>query len=209
KVCKIPRLKRKMSFRDHVKTFGGIGAVCFAFGLVGGASSQQPAAPPEPPDVQTLGPQVGSRAPDFTLRDQQGQSRTLASLIGPNGLMLVFARSADWCPYCKTQLAELQGRSAQLKRDGIGVAAITYDLRPVQGIHIYAPGITDYQPIVLSLAPQPGLVTGRALYPPPEDHGFAALNEHIPVYNRPFRIVQDVLVDPSSQGNAALKDVTA
>jgi hypothetical protein len=48
------------------------------------------------PDVQKLGPQVGGRVPDFTLVDQRGQSRTLASLMGPNGLMLVFFRSADW-----------------------------------------------------------------------------------------------------------------
>ena len=48
------------------------------------------------PDPQRLGPQVGDRVPDFTLLDQHGQSRTLASLIGPRGLMLVFFRSADW-----------------------------------------------------------------------------------------------------------------
>jgi peroxiredoxin len=48
------------------------------------------------PDVQKLGPQVGTRVPDFTLLDQKGQSRTLASLMGPKGLMLVFFRSADW-----------------------------------------------------------------------------------------------------------------
>ena len=59
------------------------------------ATQQQP-APPALPDVQTLGPQVGTRVPDFTLLDQKGQSRTLASLIGPKGLMLVFFRSADW-----------------------------------------------------------------------------------------------------------------
>jgi hypothetical protein len=34
---------------------------------------------------------------DFTLPDQHGRSRTLASLMGPKGLMLVFYRSADWC----------------------------------------------------------------------------------------------------------------
>ncbi len=55
-------------------------------------TAQQPALP----DVQKLGPQVGSRVPDFTLLDQKGQSRTLASLTGPKGLMLVFFRSADW-----------------------------------------------------------------------------------------------------------------
>jgi len=48
------------------------------------------------PDVQKLGPQVGSRVPDFTLADQRGQPRTLPSLMGPKGVVLVFFRSADW-----------------------------------------------------------------------------------------------------------------
>lgn len=48
------------------------------------------------PDVHTLGPQVGERVPDFTLTDQHGQPRALASLMGRAGLMLVFFRSADW-----------------------------------------------------------------------------------------------------------------
>jgi cytochrome oxidase Cu insertion factor (SCO1/SenC/PrrC family) len=48
------------------------------------------------PDVQKLGPRIGERIPDFSLTDQHGQTRTLASLMGKNGLMLVFFRSADW-----------------------------------------------------------------------------------------------------------------
>ncbi|MCA1562652.1 MAG: hypothetical protein LC804_21095 [Acidobacteria bacterium] len=60
------------------------------------ATTQQPAPQPGVPDVQKLGPQLGSRVPDFTLLDQKGQSRTLASLMGPKGLMLVLFRSADW-----------------------------------------------------------------------------------------------------------------
>jgi len=39
---------------------------------------------------------VGAKIPDFTLSDQHGQTRTLASLMGPNGLVLVFNRSAEW-----------------------------------------------------------------------------------------------------------------
>jgi hypothetical protein len=42
------------------------------------------------------GPAVGSRVPDFTAVDQNGRSRSLHSLMGPKGLMLVFFRSADW-----------------------------------------------------------------------------------------------------------------
>lgn len=51
---------------------------------------------PTPPDVNTLGPQIGDKVPDFRLTDQRGEARTLASLVGPNGLVLVFSRSADW-----------------------------------------------------------------------------------------------------------------
>ena len=47
-------------------------------------------------DVSTLGPQVGERVPDFALTDQHGTERTLQSLMGARGLMLVFIRSADW-----------------------------------------------------------------------------------------------------------------
>ena len=60
------------------------------------AAMQQRPAQATLPDVQTLGPQVGRQAPHFTLVDQRGQSRSLASLMGPNGVMLVFFRSADW-----------------------------------------------------------------------------------------------------------------
>jgi cytochrome oxidase Cu insertion factor (SCO1/SenC/PrrC family) len=47
-------------------------------------------------DVSALGPQVGERVPDFRLADQTGTERTLQSLMGRRGLMLVFVRSADW-----------------------------------------------------------------------------------------------------------------
>jgi hypothetical protein len=42
------------------------------------------------------GPNVGEKVPDFALRDQKGELKTLRSLLGPNGALLVFYRSADW-----------------------------------------------------------------------------------------------------------------
>ena len=42
------------------------------------------------------GPEIGAAIPDFTLPDQHGAQRTFADLRGPNGLVLVFSRSADW-----------------------------------------------------------------------------------------------------------------
>ena len=47
-------------------------------------------------EVSKLGPQVGERVPEFSLKDQNGKPRTLQSILGPKGGMLVFIRSADW-----------------------------------------------------------------------------------------------------------------
>ena len=63
-------------------------------------------------------------------------------------------------------------------------------------------------PIALSVEPQPGLPTRGALYPPSEDDHFKPLNERVQVYQRPFRIVQDVLIDASPQVQTSLKDMT-
>jgi len=49
-----------------------------------------------PIDVASLGPQVGERVPAFSLPDQNGQIQTLESILGPNGAILVFHRSASW-----------------------------------------------------------------------------------------------------------------
>lgn len=306
-----------------------IGAVTAGIALTFGRRSAQGQAPAQP-DVQKLGPQVGSRVPDFTLSDQNGRQRSLQSLMGPRGLMLVFSRSADWCPYCKTQLAELQTRSAELKKNGIGLAAITYDpvsiladfakrrgitfpllsdpgsatikrygilnttvpesnaqtygipfpgtfmvnaqdivtsrffepayqerntvgsilarlgnnvdvpatkvsspqveitsfatdstvaagthfsivldVRPASGVHVYAPGVTGYKPIALSIQSQPGVLIRDVQYPQPEIYEFKPLNERVQVFQRPFRIVQDIAVDGSAQGQAALRDLSS
>ena len=46
-------------------------------------------------DLKT-GPAIGERVPDFELADQNGKQWALKQLMGPNGLLLVFTRSADW-----------------------------------------------------------------------------------------------------------------
>ena len=47
-------------------------------------------------DIHSLGPQVGEQVPEFSLPDQNGRVQTLNSVMGPNGAMLLFHRSADW-----------------------------------------------------------------------------------------------------------------
>ncbi len=47
-------------------------------------------------DHYTTGPEPGENIPDFALPDQHGNLCSFANLTGPNGLFLVFHRSADW-----------------------------------------------------------------------------------------------------------------
>ncbi len=42
------------------------------------------------------GPAVGEAIPSFSAVDQNGDRQSFDSLKGPNGLLLLFHRSADW-----------------------------------------------------------------------------------------------------------------
>jgi peroxiredoxin len=74
-----------------------------------------------------VGLSAGQKAPDFSARDQFGKTQTLDSLRGPKGTVLLFYRSADWCPYCKGQLIQLQAAKERFQKQGIGLAGISYD----------------------------------------------------------------------------------
>jgi peroxiredoxin len=297
----------------------GILLIVFAATTVSG----QPAPPKI--DVSKLGPQVGERIADFRLPDQNGKVWTPDALMGPNGLMLVFSRSADWCPYCKTQLLELQARLPELKQKGLGLAGITYDspailadfsrrrgitfpllsdsgsatikafglfnttvdpgstnygipfpgtflvnrqgvvtarffeeayqerntvasillklgdpgheidaqrittdhaeittyvsdqvvapgtlfsivvnVTPRSGMHLYAPGNHGYKIIVLRLDAQPALLARPLQYPASEIYVFKPLNERVEVFQKPFRLIQDVALSASPEARKAL-----
>ena len=47
-------------------------------------------------DDYRTGPAIGEKVPQFALTDQHGQTRKLNDLMGTNGHLLVFSRSADW-----------------------------------------------------------------------------------------------------------------
>ncbi len=65
------------------------------FTLAAAVPSAQTTGPTKA-EIDALGPQVGQPAPGFTLPDQHGTPRSLKSMLGPKGAMLVFFRSADW-----------------------------------------------------------------------------------------------------------------
>ena len=85
--------------------------------------------------------------------------------------------------------------------------SIVFDLKPGPRVHVYAPGVTGYKPIAVVIQAQPGLIVREAHFPKAEDYFFKPLNEHVPVFQRPFRVIQDVTIDPSREASAALKDL--
>jgi peroxiredoxin len=78
--------------------------------------------------AEDLGPPVGIKAPDIGTRlDQTGRPRTLSDLMGKNGMVFLFFRSADWCPYCQAQLIDVNGGVEEITKRGYRIAALSYD----------------------------------------------------------------------------------
>jgi peroxiredoxin Q/BCP len=248
--------------------------------------------------------------------------------MGAKGAMVVFSRSLDWCPYCKTQAIELQTRYSQLQAQGLGLAVITYDspavladfarrrgitfpllsdpgsqtikgygilnttvaadtsnygipfpgtflidrdgrvtsrffeesfqerntvstilvalgsagtsatatrvetdhldittymsdevvapgslfslvfdITPNPGIHVYAPGANDYRVIGFKMDPNPIVTTRPLTYPAAEIYHFEPLDERVPVFQKPFRLVHTMSVSASRDARAALEGV--
>jgi peroxiredoxin len=86
------------------------------------------AARAQSPGWTPPGPTVGSTFTErLALQDQSGQARTLKALMGRNGVAVFFVRSADWCPFCKAQLVEVNRRLAEFTRLGLGVVSVSHD----------------------------------------------------------------------------------
>lgn len=77
-------------------------------------------------ETAMIGPKVGSTAPglDSTVAVT---ADGVTPAAGENGRVLVFVRSADWCPFCKSQLVELEEIAAPLAEAGWALEAISYD----------------------------------------------------------------------------------
>ena len=80
--------------------------------------------------------------------------------------------------------------------------ALFVDVTPKPGIHVYAPGSKDYIPITIKLNAQPEIKAGKIAYPKSEIMTFA--DEKVPVFQKPFRLTQDVTLDKSAKAGSAV-----
>ena len=66
---------------------------------------------------------IGSKAPDFKAKDQDGNEVRLKDLLKKGKVVLVFYRGY-WCPYCNRELSRLQDSLAQIQEKGATVVAV-------------------------------------------------------------------------------------
>jgi len=77
--------------------------------------------------VQTLA-KVGDKLPHtLELQDETGVVRNYEDLIGEKGTVLVFVRSADWCPYCQVQLLDIKSDAQPIVDLGYNIVSVSYD----------------------------------------------------------------------------------
>lgn len=67
---------------------------------------------------------IGSKAPDFKAKDQDGNEVRLKDLLKKGKVVLVFYRGY-WCPYCNRELSRLQDSLAQIQEKGATVVAVS------------------------------------------------------------------------------------
>ena len=78
--------------------------------------------------------------------------------------------------------------------------SLTVDIKPGAGIHVYAPGAKGYRAIAFNIAPERGIRVLPVQFPASQTYFFKPLNEHVAVYQKPFTLVQEVILEGTSSG---------
>ena len=201
-----------------------------------------------PIEVAALGPQVGEQVPAFSLPDQNGQVRTLESILGPNGhigtpfpgTFMVdrtgrvtsrfyegFYRERNTTANVMLKLgfglspiAAIKGSTAHLKLTAYpsdpyvipGTRfSVAVEVEPNPGIHVYAPGAEamGYRVVSLNLEPPPHVRFEPVDFPASEIYYFEPLDERVPVYQSPFTLLQEAVVEASIEAEEALSQLDA
>jgi hypothetical protein len=83
--------------------------------------------------------------------------------------------------------------------------ALALDIKPRSNMHIYAPGASGYRVIALRIEPQPFVRLLPTKYPTAEIYNFKPLNERVPVYQKAFTLMQEVIIEGTPQAQAAFR----
>jgi alkyl hydroperoxide reductase subunit AhpC len=82
--------------------------------------------------------------------------------------------------------------------------SLALDIAPKRGMHVYAPGSAGYRVIALNITPQPHVRTLPMRYPASEMYNFVPLNERVPVYQKPFTLLTEVVAEATAEARKAM-----
>jgi hypothetical protein len=143
---------------------------------------------PAPIEVSKLGPQVGERVPAVSLPGQGSNRRNAVAA---------------------TRISSGQLEATAYTSDAVVAAGNRFTLLleviPKPGMHVYAPGAKGYRAIGFEIAPSPYLRVEKTRYPASELYHFKPLDERVPVFQKPFVLSREVVLDGQLATQRALR----
>jgi hypothetical protein len=83
--------------------------------------------------------------------------------------------------------------------------SVALDIEPHSKIHVYAPGARGYRVIGLAIEPNPQFRVLPPQYPASESYFYKPLKERVPVFQKAFRLVQELVLEGTPEAQAALR----
>ena len=83
--------------------------------------------------------------------------------------------------------------------------ALVLEITPLENMHVYAPGADKYRVVTVNIEPQPFVQVLPLQHPDPEIYYFEPLDERVPVYQKPFTLLQEVVPEVSREARAAFE----
>ena len=99
-----------------------LGLSLAAFGLAG--CKQQAASPPQPKEETIAAGEIGSRLPEFSVKDLQGHETSSADL---RGKVVLIDFWATWCQPCKKEMPGYQKLLGRYGTLGLAVVGFKFD----------------------------------------------------------------------------------
>lgn len=126
-------------------------------------------------------------------------------MFAPVATLLAAALLAPQAPPARPALVDVTARVSAERLASGQRFELVLDLTPAAGVHVYAPEVRKYRPIAVSIRPQAGVtLVGVPRYPAAEVYYYAPLQETVPVYQKPFRVVQAASVDRSAKPGSTI-----
>jgi hypothetical protein len=85
---------------------------------------------------------------------------------------------------------------------------LVLEVSPKKNMRVYAPGVEGYTPFTWELKQSDLYRGGEAEFPTPQLLHMKVINETVPAYQRPFRVLQDVEIAPRQFLSRDLGDIT-